>query len=202
MATEADPDPKLEIGHVLVHRCGGVLDACSSTSKPASSPNSRGCVRATMHFRVAEVAGKLLRLPTGDGMVLVFFNDPEAPIKCAMEIAAALKEHPDMRVRMGIHSGPGQSRGRCQRSGQRRGRRLDIAQRVMDCGDAGHILLSRRVAYDLAPSPRWNANLYELGDYEAKHGQKISLVNFYTGRDRKPGSAAQGEARASGSGPA
>ena len=113
-------------------------------------------------------------------MVLVFFNDPEAPLKCAMEIAAALKERRDIPVRMGIHSGPVHRVVDVNEAANAAGAGIDIAQRVMDCGDAGHILLSRRVAYDLAPSPRWNAHLFELGECEVKHGQKLSLVNFYT----------------------
>ena len=136
-------------------------------------------VRGTVHFRVADVAGKLLRLPTGDGMALVFFSDPEAPLQCAIEIAQEVKDNPELRLRMGLHSGPVNRLVDVNESGNVAGAGIDIAQRVTDCGDAGHILLSRRVAYDLAPSPRWNADLHDLGDCVVKHDQKISLVNFY-----------------------
>ena len=63
---------------------------------------------------------------------------------------------------------------------------IDLAQRVMDCGDAGHILLSKRVADDLVPYPRWHPYLYEIGAYEIKHGRQIHLVNFFTGEIGNP----------------
>jgi TolB-like protein/Tfp pilus assembly protein PilF len=137
-------------------------------------------VRETGRFRQAEADGKLLRLPTGDGMVLVFFNDPEAPIECAMEISAALKNHPTIRLRMGIHSGPVNQVVDVNDRSNIAGAGIDIAQRVTDCGDAGHILLSKRFAGDLAPYSRWNPHLHDLGECEVKHGRKVSLVNFYT----------------------
>ena len=121
-----------------------------------------------------------MRIPTGDGMSLVFFDDPQAPIECATEIAAALKSHPDIRLRMGIHSGPVNEVIDVSDRSNLAGAGMDMAQRVMDCGDAGHILLSKRVADDLAPFPRWNPHLHPLGECEVKHGRKIGLVNFYT----------------------
>ena len=143
-------------------------------------PKLTRLVRSTTRFSVADAAGKLVRLPTGDGMALVFFDDPEAAMECAKEISAALKSHSEIKLRMGIHSGPVNRVVDVNEQANVAGAGIDIAQRVMSCGDAGHILLSRRVAYDLAPLPRWNAHLYELGDCEVKHGEKISLVNFYT----------------------
>jgi len=113
-------------------------------------------------------------------MALVFFSEPDAPIECAMEISAALKSHPEIRVRMGIHSGPVNQVVDVSERANVTGAGIDIAQRVMDCGDAGHILLSKRVADDLAPFPRWNPHLHDLGECEVKHGRKVSLVNFYT----------------------
>src|SRR5439155_7472388 len=137
-------------------------------------------VKNTERFRRAEAEGKLVRIPTGDGMALVFFDDPQAPIECAMEIAAALKSHPEIRLRMGIHSGPVNPVVDVSDRSNVTGAGIDIAQRVMDCGDPGHILLSKRVAEDLAPFPRWNPYLHDLGECEVKHGRKVSLVNFYT----------------------
>jgi TolB-like protein/Flp pilus assembly protein TadD len=140
----------------------------------------KNIVKSSERFRRAEADGKLVRIPTGDGMALVFFSEPDAPIDCAMEISAALKFHPEIRVRMGIHSGPVNQVVDVSDRSNVAGAGIDMAQRVMDCGDAGHILLSKRVAEDLAPFPRWNPHLHDLGECEVKHGRKISLVNFYT----------------------
>ncbi|MEA3075033.1 MAG: hypothetical protein QOD29_6479, partial [Alphaproteobacteria bacterium] len=136
-------------------------------------------VRGTEQFRAAEAEGKLLRLPTGDGGALVFRNSPEAPVLCAMEIAKALKGHPELRVRMGIHSGPVNEITDLNEQANIAGAGINLAQRVMDCGDAGHILLSRHVAEDLEHYPRWQAHLHELGECEVKHGLRISVVNLY-----------------------
>lgn len=143
-------------------------------------------VRETVRFRVAQAAGKLVSLPAGDGLVLVFFGEPDAAIESAIEITTALKYHPDIRVRMGIHSGPVHRVPDVNQASNVAGAGIDMAQRVMDCGDAGHILLSRRVAYDLAPLPRWSSDLYEIGECEIKHGQKISLVNFHNAEVGNP----------------
>ncbi len=148
-------------------------------------------VRGTLRFRVSQTAGKLISLPTGDGMALVFFGDPEAAVECAMEVSSALKAHPHIHLRMGIHSGPVNRLVDVNEATNLAGAGIDLAQRVMDCGDAGHILLSRRVAYDLAPLPRWNKHLYEIGDCEVKHGQKISLVNFYVEEIGNPATPAK-----------
>ena len=171
--------PKLEIAHLLTMDVVGYSKLLiDEQTKLMAELN--GVVRSSTRFRVADAAGKLIRLPTGDGMALVFFNDPEAAMECATEIASELKAHPEIRLRMGIHSGPVNKVVDLNERPNVAGAGIDIAQRVMDCGDAGHILLSKRIAYDLAPLPRWNAHLYELGDCEVKHGEKISLVNFYT----------------------
>jgi len=179
MAAEAEGAPKLEIAHILTMDVVGYSTLLINEQTRIMAELTR-LVRATARFRQAESAGKLLRLPTGDGMALVFFDNPEAPIECAVEISAAIKDHPGIRLRMGIHSGPVNRVVDVNENSNVAGAGIDIAQRVMDCGDAGHILLSRRVAYDLAPSPRWNAHLYELGECEVKHGRSVSLVNFYS----------------------
>jgi class 3 adenylate cyclase len=136
-------------------------------------------VKNTQRYRSAEAEGKLVRIPTGDGMALVFFDEPQAPMECAMEIAASLKSHPEIRLRMGIHSGPVNRVVDVSDRSNVAGAGIDTAQRVMDCGEAGHILLSKRVADDLARFPRWNPYLHELGECEVKQGRKISIVNFY-----------------------
>src|SRR4029077_16265442 len=136
-------------------------------------------VLGTDQFRLAEAEGKLLRLPTGDGGALVFRNSSEAPVKCAMEIASALRNHPEPRIRMGIHSGPVNDISDLNEQSNIAGAGINIAQRVMDCGDAGHILMSRHVAEDLEDYGRWRPYLHDLGECEVKHGRKISLVNVY-----------------------
>src|SRR5262249_55731881 len=140
----------------------------------------RRIVRGTAEFRAAEKEGKLLRLPTGDGGALVFRTTPEAPVLCALEIAKELKNHPELSVRMGIHSGPVNAITDLNEQSNIAGAGINIAQRVMDCGDAGHILLSKHVAEDLEHYPRWQPYLHDLGECEVKHGVRISVVNFYT----------------------
>src|ERR1044071_2888448 len=125
-------------------------------------------------------SGKLIRIPSGDGMALVFFQSPEEPVHCAMEIARALKNHPQVRVRMGVHSGPVNQVPDVNDRVNVAGVGINFAQRVMDCGDAGHILLSKRVADDLAQDRLWQPLLHELGEIEVKHGVKLGIVNLYT----------------------
>ena len=153
-------------------------------------------MRATEQFRLAEAEGKLLRLPTGDGGALVFRNSSEAPVLCALEISKALKSHPELRVRMGIHSGPVNEITDLNEQANIAGAGINIAQRVMDCGDAGHILLSKHVAEDLEHYARWRPYLHELGPCEVKHGAFVSLINLYTDQagNREPPQKCQGGA--------
>ncbi len=143
-------------------------------------------MRNTEQFRNAEAADKLIRLPTGDGMVLVFFTSPEAPVRCAVEIARALKDCSDFGLRMGIHSGPVNKISDVNDRSNLAGGGINIAQRVMDCGDAGHILLSKRVAEDLEQHSKWQPHLHHLGTFEVKHGVKIDVVNLYTAEVGNP----------------
>src|SRR5689334_13799982 len=146
----------------------------------------RQIVRGTEQFKKAEREGKLLRLPTGDGGALVFRTSPEAPVLCAMEITRELqkspasKEKPLLRLRMGIHSGPVNEVTDLNEQSNIAGAGINIAQRVMDCGDAGHILLSKRVAEDLAQYRQWQPRLHDLGEAEVKHGVRIHVFNLHT----------------------
>jgi TolB-like protein len=187
MAPELESTSKLEIAHVLTM---DVVEYSTLliTEQSRVIAELKRIVRNTARFRRAEAESKLVCLPTGDGMVLAFFDDPEAPIECAMEISAALKKDPTLRVRMGIHSGPVNPVIDVNDRSNLAGAGIDIAQRVMDYGDAGHILLSKRVAEDLAPLPRWNPCLHDLGECEVKHGRRVSLVNFYTSEVGNPDS--------------
>jgi TolB-like protein len=137
-------------------------------------------VRGTEQFRIAEAEGKLLRLPTGDGGALVFRTSPEAPVLCALEISKELKKHPELHVRMGIHSGPVNEITDLNEQANIAGAGINIAQRVMNCGDAGHILVSKHVADDLEQYPQWRSQLHDLGECEVKHGARIGVVNFYS----------------------
>jgi TolB-like protein len=178
MASGHSSDVKFEIGHVLfIDIVGYSKLLINEQSKQLQK--LKEIVRGTEQFRIAESEGKLLRLPTGDGGALVFRNSPEAPVLCAMEISRELKEHPELRVRMGVHSGPVNEITDLNEQANIAGAGINIAQRVMDCGDAGHILLSRRVADDLKHYARWRPYLHEVGEYEVKHGEVISIVNFY-----------------------
>ncbi|PYJ91167.1 MAG: hypothetical protein DME62_15800 [Verrucomicrobia bacterium] len=179
MSCQAERHPKVEIAHVLTM---DVVEYSTLliTEQTQVMGELTSVVKNTQRFQRGESEGKLVRIPTGDGMALVFFDDPQAPIECGMEIAAALKSHPEIGLRIGIHSGPVNAVVDVSDRANVAGAGIDMAQRVMDCGDAGHILLSKRVADDLAPFPRWNPHLHDLGECEVKHGRKISLVNFYT----------------------
>src|SRR5438128_2854346 len=137
-------------------------------------------VRGTDQFRKAEANHRLITIPTGDGMALVFYNSPEAPVECALESSRAAREHPELKLRMGVHSGP--VSGVVDVSGRANiaGAGINIAQRVMDCGDAEHILLSKHVAEDLEQLGHWKKHLHDLGEAEVKHGSRVSVVNLYT----------------------
>jgi tetratricopeptide (TPR) repeat protein len=169
---------KFDIGHVLFIDIVGYSKGLINQQSEALQ-KLKEIVRGTEQVRSAEAEGKLLRLPTGDGGALVFRNSPEAPVLCALEISKALKSHPELRVRMGIHSGPVNEVSDLNEQANIAGAGINFAQRVMDCGDAGHILVSRHVAEDLEHYPRWKSYLHELGECEVKHGHRVSLVNFY-----------------------
>src|SRR6266513_4740542 len=178
MASASSSDVKLEIGHVLFIDIVGYSKGLIN-EQSESLQKLKEIVRATEQFREAAAEGKLLRLPTGDGGALVFRNTPEAPVLCAMEIAQALKNYPELRVRMGVHSGPVNEISDLNEQANIAGAGMNIAQRVMDCGDAGHILVSKRVGDDLEHYPQWRSLLHELGECEVKHGLRISLLNLY-----------------------
>src|SRR6516165_5831547 len=178
MAAETKKEIGLEIAHVLFIDIVGYSKLLIDEQRDYLHTLNE-VVRGTDSFRGAEAAGKLTRLPTGDGMALVFATTPDAPVSCALQITKALRSHPELRVRMGIHSGPVSGITDVNDRSNVAGAGINIAQRVMDCGDAGHILLSRRVAEDLEHYPRWRPYLHELGECEVKHGVRVSLVNLY-----------------------
>src|SRR6266446_28082 len=185
MPSESSSDVKFEIGHVLFIDIVGYSKLLIN-EQSGQIQTLKQIVRGTKQVRVAEAEGKLLRLPTGDGGALVFRNSPEAPVLCALEISKELKSHPELHVRMGIHSGPVNEVVDLNEQANIAGAGINIAQRVMDCGDTGHILVSKRVADDLEHYPRWKPYLHELGECEVKHGHKVSLVNFYDGEIGNP----------------
>src|ERR1700741_4150847 len=178
MPDEQKTKLRLEIAHVLFIDIVG-YSKLRTTEQSAHIEKLRKIVRGADQFRTAEAEGKLLRLPTGDGGALVFRN-LEAPVLCAVEIANALRDHPELRVRMGIHSGPVNEVTDLNEQANIAGAGINIAQRVMDCGDAGHILLSRHVAEDLEHYPRWQPFLHRLGDCKSKDGARVSIVNLYS----------------------
>jgi TolB-like protein/Tfp pilus assembly protein PilF len=179
MASESASDVKLEIGHVLFIDIVGYSKLLIDDQRELQEELNR-IVRGTEQFRVAEEAGKLVRLPTGDGMALVFFINPEAPVQCALQISGALQQNSQLRLRMGIHTGPVSGVTDVNDKSNIAGAGINMAQRVMDIGDAGHILLSKRAAEDLVQYRKWEAHLHDLGESEVKHGVTISIVNLYT----------------------
>src|SRR5438477_2325243 len=179
MASTSPSGVKLEIGHVLFIDIVG-YSKLLITEQSELLRRLSDVVRETEQFRFAEAEGKLVRLPTGDGMALVFRNSPEAPVQCALELSKRLKAHPELSVRMGIHSGPVNEVADVNERTNITGAGINVAQRVMDCGDAGHILLSKHVADDLEQYPQWRSHLHELGECEVKHGVRVHAVNLYT----------------------
>jgi serine/threonine-protein kinase len=168
----------LEIAHVLFIDIIG-YSKFSTNEQRASVDELTAIVRATKPFQEAEAADKLIRIPTGDGMALVFYTTPDAPAECAIEIDSALKGHPRLRLRMGVHSGPVSGVTDVNERANVAGAGINIAQRVMDCGDAGHILVSKHAAEDLDDSEEWRPFLHDLGACEVKHGVRVSIVNLY-----------------------
>jgi len=179
MATDQSSDVKFEIGHVLFIDIVG-YSRLLITEQRDQIQKLKAIVRGTEQFRLAEAEGKLLRLPTGDGGALVFRTSPEAPVLCAMEISKALKSHPELHIRMGIHSGPVNEISDLNEQANLAGAGINIAHRVMDCADAGHIFLSQHVAEDLAEYERWRPFLHDIGTFEVKHGARLSITNLYS----------------------
>src|SRR5438445_1851037 len=175
---EPKSDLRLEIAHVLFIDIVGYSKRLIDEQHELLGDLNR-LVRKTEAFRSAETSGKLIRVPTGDGVALVFSTTPEAAGKCALEISKALRSHSELRVRMGIHRGPVSGIMDVNDRSNIAGAGINVAQRVMDCGDAGHILLSKRVAEDLEQYRQWRPHLHELGECEVKHGARVSLVNLY-----------------------
>src|SRR6266513_4735122 len=179
MASERKADLHLEIAHVLFMDVVGFSELLINDESEILAQLNQ-LVRDTAHFREAEAAGKLIRLATGDGMALVFSNSAEAPVECALEISKALQSYPQIQLRMGVHSGPVNAVTDVNDRSNVTGAGINMAQRVMDCGDAGHILLSRHVAEDLEQYRQWQPCLHDLGKFEVKHGARVHVFNLYT----------------------
>ncbi len=185
MGPETKKEIELEIAHVLFIDTVGYSKLLVSEQRELLDELNR-VVRSTNSFRTAESSGQLIRLPTGDGMALVFLDSPAAPAQCACEISQALKSSSRLPLRMGIHSGPVSRVVDVNDRSNAAGAGINIAQRVMSCGDAGHILLSQRAADDLVEYGQWRGYLHEIGECAFKHGTKISLVNFYNNEVGNP----------------
>src|SRR6266567_5861192 len=179
MSAEVKKEIQLEIAHVLFTDIVGYSKLLINEQR-ALLDTLNQVVRGTDQFRGAEAAERLIKIPTGDGMALVFYNTPEAPVECALEISRALKTLPSLQLRMGVHSGP--VSGVIDVSGRSNiaGAGINIAQRVMDCGDTGHVLVSKHMAEDLEQYGHWKQHLHDLGECEVKHGVRVSVVNLYT----------------------
>src|SRR5438309_8578479 len=178
MSAQVKKEIQFEIAHVLFTDIVG-YSKLSINDQHAAVEELNQIVRASEQFQRAEAANRLLKIPTGDGMALVFYTSPEAPAQCAVEISRALTEHPRLQLRMGIHSGPVSGVVDVNGRASLAGAGLNIAQRVMACGDAGHILLSKHVAEDLEEYEQWRPLLHDLGSCEVKHGVRIGIANLY-----------------------
>src|SRR6266481_3466704 len=179
MPAEVKKEIQLEIAHVLFIDIVG-YSKLSVNEQHARVEDLNEVVRLSEQFRKAEAAGRLLKIPTGDGMAVVFYKSPEEPAQCAVEISRALKGNARLQVRMGIHSGPISGVVDVNERTNVAGAGINMAQRVMDCGDAGHILLSHHVAEDLAEYERWRPFLHDIGTFEVKHGARVSVTNLYS----------------------
>src|SRR5207248_1517825 len=178
MAAEVKKEIQLEIAHVLFIDIVG-YSKLSINDQNAAVEELNQLVRVSDQLQRAEAASRLLKIATGDGMALVFYTSPEAPAHCALEISRALKEHPRLHVRMGVHSGPVSGVVDVNGRPNLAGAGLNMAQRVMACGDAGHILVSKHVAEDLEEYEQWRPLLHDLGACEVKHGMRIAIANLY-----------------------
>src|ERR1700745_1247333 len=178
MSAEIKKEIQLEIAHVLFIDIVG-YSRLSIKDQHAAIEELNQIVRGSEQFQRAEAASRLLKIPTGDGMALVFYTSPETPAQCAVEISRALKELPHLQLRMGIHSGPVSGVVDVNERANLTGAGINMAQRVMDCGDAGHILLSKHVAEDLEEYEQWRPLLHDLGTYEVKHRVSVAIVNLY-----------------------
>jgi adenylate cyclase len=177
MPTESDV--RLEIAHVLFMDIVGYSKRLINEQRELLNALNQ-IVRGTDEFRNAEAAGRLIKIPTGDGMALVFYKSPEEPVECALEISRALKIHPNLPLRMGVHSGPVSGVIDVNERANVAGAGINMAQRVMDCGDAGHILLSKHVTEDLEQYGHWQPHLHDLGECEVKHGVRVHITNLFT----------------------
>src|SRR5438067_8913521 len=179
MAAEIKREVKLEIVHVLFLDIVGYSKALTDEQQELIDRLNQ-VVRGSEEFQKAAAADRLIKIPTGDGMALIFYNSPEQPVNCAVEISRALKNFGELPVRMGVHSGPVSAVTDLNDRTNAAGVGITVAQRVMDCGDTGHILLSKRVAEDLQQYSRWRPHLHDLGEVEVKHGERVHVFNFYT----------------------
>src|SRR5438128_10954006 len=178
MSAEPTPDLPLEIAHLLLVDVVGYSKLLVNEQIELLQELNQ-MVRSTECFRVAETCGKLIRVPTGDGMALLFFQSPEEPVRCALEICRTLQDHPHIQVRMGVNSGPVNRVTDVNDKTNFAGAGINVAQRVLECGDAGHILLSGHVAEDLAEYRHWQPHLHDLGECEVKYGLRLHLFNLY-----------------------
>src|SRR5215813_10030347 len=180
MSAEVKKEIELELAHVLFIDIVGYSKLLISKQR-AFLETLNQIVRGTEQFRKAEAEGRLLKVPAGDGMALVFYTSPEAPVECALEIARADIEHTELELRMGVHTGPVSGVIDVNERANATGAGINVAQLVMSCGDGGHILLSKRVAEDLEQYAHWRPLLHDLGEWQVKHDVQIHLVNLYTG---------------------
>src|SRR5205809_3291427 len=179
MSAEVKKEIELEIAHFLFTDIVG-YSKLSVNEQHARVDELNGIVRLSEQFQKAEAANRILKIPTGDGMALVFYRSHEEPAQCAFEISRALKDNQRLQVRMGLHSGPVSGVVDMNQRTNVAGAGINVAQRVMDCGDARHILLSRHVAEDLAEYERWRPFLHDIGTFEVKHGVRLGVTNLYS----------------------
>src|SRR2546430_5053857 len=179
MPAEVKKEIQLEVAHVLFIDIVG-YSKLSINEQRAVVDELTTIVRGSDQYQKAEAADRLIKIPTGDGLALVFYPSQEAPAQCAVELSRALKERPRLQVRMGVHSGPVSGVIDVNGHANLAGAGLNMAQRVMACGDTAHILVSKHVAEDLEEYEHWRPLLHDLGTCEVKHGMRVAIANLYT----------------------
>jgi serine/threonine protein kinase len=174
-----DPPPYLEMAYVLF------MDIVGYSKLPMDLQTEylrqlQEVVRSSSAFQQGQLDDRLIPLPTGDGMALAFFGDPLAAICCAFEVSEVLKGYPHIELRMGVNTGPVYRFADINANRNVVGGGINVAQRVMDCGDARHILVSQTVASVLLELGEWRNRLHDLGTHPVKHGVLIHLYNVYS----------------------
>ena len=170
-------DLDLETGHILFIDIVGLARMLALEQQESLHKLSQ-IIRNTDAGKTTEE--ELPRLSTGSGLALAFATTADAAVRCAMQISTGWRTYPELKLRMGIHTGPVNRMTEANDRIGVAGPGVNVARRVTDCGDTGHILLSRHAVERLSDRSHWQPYLHDLGECEVTNGEVIAVVNFYT----------------------